>query len=69
MVQTQRDDRQIRTIQATQLIDRGAARLEIRDHLRGDFLRIGVHALRTNAVIAGKDHRLRPVDALKGVSR
>ena len=61
-VKIQRDDRQLGSVDCAKLVDRRAAVFEIRDHLGGDFLRIGVHALRADAVIAGEDQGLRLPD-------
>ena len=60
--QLQRDHRQIGAVGAAKLVDRRPPGLKIRDHLGGHFLRIGVHALRADAVVPGKDQRLRAPD-------
>ena len=48
---------------ARKLIDRGAAGSKVRHHLRRHFGRIGRHALRRHAVIAGEDENLHALQS------
>ena len=48
---------------ARELIDGGAAGGEVRHHLRGHLCRVGRHALRRHAVIAGEDEDLDRLEA------
>lgn len=62
LVQIEGDHVQIRAVDPAKLVDRGSAVLEVRNHLDGHFLWIGIDALRADAVVAGKDQCLRPPD-------
>ena len=68
-VEVERNDVELRTGDAGELVDGGAAAGEIRHHLHGDLRREGRYALRGDAVVAGKDQdfyaiELRHVAAL-----
>ena len=60
-IERERNDAQLGTGRARQLIDRGAAGGEIRHHLRRHFGRIGRDAKSGHAVIAGKDQNIHAV--------
>ncbi len=60
-VQRERDDAQRRAGHPRQLVDRGPPGREVRDHLRGDGGRVGRHAARRHAVVAGEHQHLDPV--------
>ena len=60
--------RNLRAGRARELIDRGAARGEIRHHLRRHLGGIGRHAEPGHAVIAGKDQNLDPLQARRRVA-
>ena len=62
MVEVERDDVELGAGDAGELVDGGAAAGEIRHHLHGDFGREGRHALRGDAVVAGEDEDLHPVE-------
>ena len=67
-VEVERDDGKLGADRSAELIDRGAARGEVGDHLRGHFGGIGGNAARGDAVIAGEDQRLDPRDPRPGRS-
>ena len=53
-------------VDGADLVDGGAARGKIFQHLRGDARRIGRHALRDDAMIGGEHHHGRAVDGRLG---
>jgi hypothetical protein len=65
-VEVEGNDAQARAGEAAELVDGSPPALEIRDHLGRHGGRIGRHALRDDAVVAGKDQHVDPVEARHG---
>ena len=63
MIKIKADYRKPGVIDGTKLIDGRSAPFEIGHHLCRDALRIGIYALRTDAVIPGENERLNHVQA------